>query len=152
MRSQLTILFCGCVLLCATGCAYSRVYAIRYERGESVLLSRLKIDKPKLISPPVNVGAHADERLARYMSMEDYGLELNAHEEGRHLRFTASNDYDIGGFGSQKVTFDLTKVDDERTRVSVDFSDRSLSLFIIPFWNPGLFRERRIAEDIFDAH
>ena len=137
--------------LCGTGCSYSRLYAIPYGQAESLLLSRLKSEKAELISPPKHAAAHADGRLVRYMSMEDYSIELNAYEEGRHLRFTASNDYDIGGTGAQPVMFDLTKVDDERTKVSVDFSDRSLSLFIIPWWNPGVFRERRIAEEIFDG-
>ena len=143
------LLFVAPLALFLSGCSYSRIYSLHYPQAESVLLARLKIDKASLVKTrqaPLRV----DEPLAKYMSMRLYGVRLDDYDEGHHLRFTASNEYDIGGTGSQSVMFDLEKIADDQTRLTVDFSDRSLTLFIIPYWNPSVSRERHIAELIFD--
>jgi len=143
------LLFGSPLALFLSGCSYSKIYSLRYTQAESVLLTRLKIDKTALVKTKQSL-LRVDEPLAKYMSMKLYGVRLVDYNENHHLRIMASNEYDIGGTGSQSVMFDLEKIADDRTRLTVDFSDRSLTLFIIPYWNPGISRERHIAELIFD--
>ena len=72
-----TALLCVGLTLFSSGCAHSHVYPVSFERSEADLLSRLRIDKRKLSSSG-GASAHADRTLARYMTMEDYSVELQA--------------------------------------------------------------------------
>ena len=137
---------------CLCSCRYAQTYKTPYPQMESTLLQRLCIDRQALITSQfVRVGA--DPQLAEYMTMTAFDVSLKKYTPERHIRFTASHLYDIGAVGGQYITFDLRRLDDQRTRVAVNYSDRAAGFFIIPFAyaNPGSIREPKIVKTIFET-
>jgi len=147
-------------VLAIASCGQSRYtadYQIPYDQAEHRLLTRVKLDKAKLLWRPgqprtdrIGPAVYADNRLESYLTMKIYNsIVLHRYEKGKHLAFTASHKYDILGTGSQSISFELTKTGEKSTSISLDFSDQSLSFYLIPAWNEGGSREREIAREIF---
>ena len=76
--------------------------------------------------------------------MRPYGVDV--HDDWpNELSFTCHHYYDIGAVGGEYIRFDLEKRDPERTRITVDYSDRWYGIWPpFVFWNPGIFRETTI--------
>lgn len=138
--------------LCLCGCRYAQTYEAPYSQIESVLLQRLCIDKADLITSQ-SVRINVDSRLAQFMGMKIFDVVLREHVAETRLRFTARHFYDIGAVGRESITFDIRKIDDRRTKVAVNYSDRAAGFMVIPFAydNPGTIREPRIVRQIFES-
>ena len=137
---------------CLCSCRYAQTYRTPYAQMEDTLLQRFCIDKQHLIASQLAL-ITVDPELADYMTMGAFNVVLKKYVPEEHLRFTAFHLYDIGAVGGQYITFDLRKIDDRKTRVAVNYSDRAAGFFIIPFAyaNPGSIREPRIVKTIFET-
>jgi hypothetical protein len=138
--------------LCLCGCRYVQTYEAPYSQIESVLLQRLCIDKADLITSRF-VRINVDSKLAHFMGMKIFGVVLRDHVAETRLRFTARHLYDLGAVGRESITFDIQKIDDRRTKVAVNYSDRAVGFLVIPYAyaNPGTIREPRIVRQIFES-
>ena len=140
--------------LLSAGCGTTRTVSGRYPEVESLVLARLGVDKRELTETEwqqtqIRVG----DELARWMGMRVFTVQLDDYVPDDHISFTASHSYDIGATGGEYVDFSIRREDANRTRVSVDYSDRAAGCCLVvplPFAyaNPGVFREKKIAEYI----
>jgi hypothetical protein len=134
------------------GCKTTRIYNIPYDKAESMLLSRLSLDKEVFIHKTQSVQAKADDMLAKSMRMRLYAVRLYWYRPSEGLIFACYHRYDIGATGREYIRFDLEKISAEKTRITVDYCDRWRG--ILPpflFYNPGPFREKEIHKAIWGS-
>ena len=133
------------------GCGTTRIYRIPYNTAQDRLIKRLGINTNELIKYN-QTQIHMDSTLKKYMPMEIFTVILTTNIPDRSMTLTAQCIYDIGAIGGEYTVFQISKINETKTRIKVDYSDRAVGCFIIPFAfdNPGWMRERRIADYIFE--
>ena len=133
------------------GCMHAQTYQKPYAQMESTLLHRLCIDKGGFIASRYT-RITVDSELGRYLDLNTYWVHLEKYTPEQHLRFTAFNHY-VMAVGRESITFDVRRLDDRRTKLTVDYLDRAMGFFVIPFAyaNPGPKREVGIARSIFET-
>lgn len=132
------------------GCSTTRTYSIPYAKAEDLLFDHLQLDKDLTLQNPRSVQARAEGDLERPMSMKLFAVDLHESTPGQLLSFTCSHLYDIGAVGGQYILFDLRRVDEGSTRVTVDYCDRWWGMWPpFVFWNAGPARERSIHKAIW---
>lgn len=144
MRMQRAIPFF--LLLCLCGCTYSTTIKRPYPQFESALLQRLDTDRKELGAG--SSSARIDSReLVRCLRVRG-SVGISHYTPGQRIQLSSREDYDIGGIGHNELTVDFQRVDDQRTRIHVDYLDRAVGFFLIPYAyaTPGGIRERKIAK------
>lgn len=132
------------------GCGTTRKYRMPYAKVEGLLFEHLHLDKDLTLRNPRSVQARAEGDLVRPMSMKLFAVDLHQSTPGQALSFTCHHLYDIGAVGGQYILFDLQRVDEGSTRVTVDYCDRWYGMWPpFVFWNPGPVRERNIHKAIW---
>lgn len=82
--------------------------------------------------------------------MNLYATQLEMHIQGEALTLLCKHTYNIGANGGEYIRFKIKKIDENRTSVKVDYSDRWAGMWPpFLFWNPGWVRESRIVTHIF---
>ena len=144
MHTQRAVLFL--LLLCLYGCTYNSTFKRPYPEVESALLQRLDTGEKELGAGSVSARI-ASRELARCLR-EKWGIGVSNYTPGQRIRLWSREDYNIGGIGHNELTIDLERVDDRRTRIHVNYSDRAVGFFLIPYAyaTPGGIRERKIAK------
>lgn len=132
------------IAFCLCGCGSTQTIKRPYPQVESALLQRLEGEE--LGTGPCNVWIGSRE-LARCLKNIGY-VQVSDYTAGQRIQLRRKERYDIGGIGYNELIVDLKRVDDQRTRISVDYSDRAIGFFVIPFAyaTPGWIRERKIAK------
>jgi hypothetical protein len=138
------------LIILAVGRGTSRTYAMPYSQAEQLLFAYLHLDKNRILYKRGNVQAQAEGELAIAMSKKLYRVTIQSYVPDSSLSLTCFYRYDLGASGGQYVHFEINKIDDEKTRVTVDFSERYINM-IFPdiYWNPGLGRENTILHAIW---
>jgi hypothetical protein len=79
---------------------------------------------------------------------ETGSVRISEYTAGQHIQLRSYERYNIGGIGHNELTVDLQRVDAQRTHIFVDYLDRAVGFFLLPFAyaSPGGIRERRIAK------
>ena len=133
------------LLLCLCGCTYSTTFKRPYPEVESALLQHLDTGGKELDAGSVSAWVGSRE-LAR--CLRSGGIGISDYTPGQRIRLSRREDYNIGGIGHNELTIDLQRVDDRRTRIHVDYSDRAVGFFLIPYAyaTPGGIQERKIAK------
>jgi len=135
-----------------SGCATTKSYNIPYSRAESSLFEHLHLDKAKTLSSPRSVQAKAHGDLAKSMSMELFAVDLHEYTPGTSLSLTCRHLYNIGADGGQSIRFDLQRQTANKTRITVDYSDRWSGIWPpFVFSSPGLSQEPAIHSAIWGA-
>ncbi len=145
MHTPRAFLFPLLLLLCLCGCTYNATFKRPYPLVESALLQRLDTGGKE-----VGAGAQAwiaSRDLAGCLRENGF-VGISDYTAGQHLQLRRYETYNIGGIGHNELTIDLQRVDAQRTRIFVDYLDRAVGFFLIPFAyvSPGGIRERRIAK------
>ncbi len=160
MKKNITITICFLFLIIwMSGCSASRVYKMPYAEAENLMLARLGIAKKKLTTNKSG-SVSLDEELKKNSYAADIdgsAVELNKYQPDRYIKFTAYHRYNIMAAGGEYFYFVVKKINELNTKVSVNYSDRSVGCIPcfgycgIPFIfiNPGMFRERKILDAIF---
>jgi hypothetical protein len=145
MRAQR---FIPCLLAllgsCLSGCTYANTFKRPYPEVESALLQRLDTAGKE----PGTGSAWIDSReLARCLKKRGL-IGISDYTPGQRIRLWTMERYDIGAIGHNELTIDVQRVDDRRTRITVDYLDRAIGFFLIPFAyaSPGWVREPKIAK------
>lgn len=142
MRAQR---FIPCLLLllgsCLSGCAYANTYKRPYSQIESALLQRLDTSGTRGRASIGSLELRQCLRKGGFIGISDY-------TPGQRIRLWRRESYDIGGIGHNELIIDVRRVDDKKTRITVDYLDRAIGFFLIPFAyvNPGWVREPKIAK------
>jgi len=133
------------LLLCLGGCTYSTTFKRPYPEVESALLQRLDTDGKELGTGSVSAWVGSRELAS---CLRSGGIQVSDYTAGQRIRLSRREDYNIGGIGHNELTIDLQRVDSRRTRILVDYSDRAVGFFLIPYAyaTPGGVRERKIAK------
>ena len=144
MHTQRAVL--SLLLLCLCGCTYSTTVKRPYPQFESALLQRLDTDRKELGAG--SSSARIDSReLVRCLRVSG-SVQISDYTPGQHIRLWSIEIYDIGAIGHNELTVDFQRVDDQRTRISVDYSDRAIGFFLFPiaYASPGGVREQKIGK------
>jgi len=129
----------------------SRTYNISFSQAEVFLLYRLGIYRDDLARKYSH--AKFDNSLAQYTSEQVYSVRVDEYREGEYLNFTCSCIYNILAEGGEYIRFELKKRGTEKTRITVDYSERFWGPFApLGFWNPGIVRERDIHNEIWGRY
>jgi len=140
----------GVVVAVLAGCGTTRTYTMTYSHAETLLFTRLHLDKDSTLRNPRLVQARAEDKLMRPMSMKLFAVDLHSNTPGQYLSFTCHHLYNIGAVGGQYIRFDLKKEGDDKTSITVDYCDRWRGMWPpFVFWNPGPGRERKIHNAIW---
>jgi hypothetical protein len=134
------------LLLCLCGCTYSSTFKRPYSQVESALLQRLDTDRKELGTGSSTTWI-ASRELARCLRKNGF-IGISDYTAGQSIRLWTREAYDIGGIGHNELTINLQRVDGQRTRIDVDYSDRAVGFFLIPYAyaTPGGIRERKIGK------
>jgi hypothetical protein len=134
------------LLLSLCGCSYNSTFKRPYPQIESALLQRLDTGGKDLGASGTSAWIGSRE-LAECLRAKGF-IGVSAYTAGERIRLWQRESYDIGGIGHNELTIDLQRIDDRRTRISVDYLDRAVGFFLFPFAyaNPGGVRERKIAK------
>ena len=133
------------LLLCLCGCTYNATFERPYPQVESALLERLdRAGKEPEAGSSVWIGSR---ELARCLKESGF-VQISDYTAGQRIRLRRLELYDIGAIGHKELTVELQRVDERQTRIFVDYLDRAVGFFLIPFASasPGGVRERRIAK------
>ena len=159
MNAHRTLYICGLgMMLLSSGCGTTRTITMRYHETESLVIGRLGVNKHELTDTQwKQTQIHVDDELGQLMLMRIFTVKLKDYTPDDHISFTAYHEYDIGANGGEYVDFSIRKVDENRTKVSVDYSDRAVGCcLVIPlpfaYQNPGICRERRILNYILQEN
>jgi len=127
------------------GCSTTRTYSMPYAFAEDRLFERLHLEINTTLETPGRVQAKADGDLEGPMAMKRYAVDLHGHTSGESLSLTLSHRYNIGASGGEYIQFELARITDSETRITVNYTDRWWGMWPpFVFWNPGPFREKRI--------
>jgi hypothetical protein len=144
-RSLPVLLVLSSLGLC--GCRSAQIFDIPYPQVETRLLERLKVASEDLSSGSRHVAMGADPTLSRCLTVGVPYALLSDYKAGQHIRLTLEERYDIGAVGGKRLTVDLRRMDERRTRVAVNYVDKAVGFLVLPiaYVNPGWVRERKIA-------
>ena len=142
VRSLLPAVLTLCSL---SGCVSVRAVQQPYPKVELALLQRLDTAGKDLQAGSQYVNIVSRELSACLDGSQ--AVRVSDYKAGQHIHLTTEERYDIGGIGGRSLMVDLRRVDLRRTRVAVDYLDRAIGFFVIPFAyvNPGWLREQQIA-------
>lgn len=114
------------------GCGTTRIFDVPYSQVEARFLE-------------------ADPALSRCLKFGAPVVQLS-NKPGQSLRVMLEERYDIGAVGGRRLSIDLRKVDERRTRVAVNYVDKAVGFLVVPiaYVNPGWVRERKIARCIME--
>ena len=157
MKSILRIAGLGIAIL-LTSCGTTRICKMPYLETELLVLNRLGINKQELTQTSWrSTQIHVNDQLKKDMHMGIYSVDLKDYDPTNHISFVAYQEYDIGANGGEYIDFSITMIDEHKTKVFVDYSDRAVGCCIalpLPFAyiNPGIIGERNIMKYILQEN